>query len=755
MNKKPDINRLPKSLKIYKDSDYFTQQRAKFLYYLCIAMLYNIVILSGFRIIINSLGVFKVESLLTVFITTGISFLLVYTCYWLLVKGYYSISSYIVPTLIILMIWAILIYKKEDAFIRLDTIVYLFVPISMAPLLIREKKYMILLYSAINILILIIFVEVFRPEFGLSKPELLDYIIDISVSFAFVGFIGYNISSINSNALNSAEADKKKREETEKALRISEKKFREMSLLLPLTVYEADLDGKLTFINLAGYEMFGYSEEDMHKGVNVFMILAEEDRERAGLILKNVIYDNIIVRGNQYIGKKKDGSTFPIQIYTSAIKEGDEIVGFRGAIFDISDRLRAEEELRKSNEIFKTLIESTPISITLTDMDGKVILANKTFCNFLGLTIDEIVGKTASELGIKFVLDNYADIRDQLLAEGCIDNIESTVLVKDVNSFSVYFSGNIVEFNNQKGILQSTIDITEKKKTERELEKYRNQLEQLVKERTEELDTAYQKLSEINKDINTQKLELEKTVIELQNTQEQLIQTEKMASLGILTAGVAHEINNPINYIYNGAAAINDYIKHKSSTDYTELRPYLEAIDTGVKRTTNIIKSLNRYSRADNLSSAECDIHEIIEDCLTILCNEFKNRIEIKKEYYTDIPKLFLNEARMHQALLNILDNAIQAIHDEGIINLKTSIDNDNITVVISDTGEGINEENIKHIFDPFFTTKDPGKGTGLGLSIAYQIINEHDGTINCHSKLNKGTEFILNLPIKSEPWKK
>ncbi|MDX9848231.1 MAG: HAMP domain-containing sensor histidine kinase [Tenuifilaceae bacterium] len=224
-----------------------------------------------------------------------------------------------------------------------------------------------------------------------------------------------------------------------------------------------------------------------------------------------------------------------------------------------------------------------------------------------------------------------------------------------------------------------------------------------------------------------------------------------MASLGVLTAGVAHEINNPINYIYNGAKAIENFLVDKSPENLETLKPLFEAISTGIHRITGIVKSLNKYSRKDESALVNCNLNEILDNALAILYNQFKKRIEINKEYSDTPPVTMAKEGELHQVLLNILINAIQSIENEGTITLKTQTSDNGISVSIKDSGIGIPAKYLSKIFDPFFTTKDPGKGTGLGLSITKRIIQEHKGTINCYSEPNKGSEFVITLPLTQE----
>jgi two-component system NtrC family sensor kinase len=270
----------------------------------------------------------------------------------------------------------------------------------------------------------------------------------------------------------------------------------------------------------------------------------------------------------------------------------------------------------------------------------------------------------------------------------------------------------------------------------------------LVKERTAELETANKELTAANKELFGQRAEIETALDSLQDAQRQLVQAEKMASLGVLASGIAHEINNPLNFIYGGILGIENYINDHLKEHSETLKPLLDGIQVGAKRAADIVASLDHYTRLDNLPRVECDVHSVIDNCLVILKNQLKNRIVINKKY-TDQPcTMICNEGKLHQAILNILLNASQAIEEKGTISISTLLENQQLVIAIADTGYGISEENLPRITDPFFTTKDPGKGTGLGLSIAYNVVQEHGGTLEFESKMGKGTKVIITLPV-------
>jgi C4-dicarboxylate-specific signal transduction histidine kinase len=288
----------------------------------------------------------------------------------------------------------------------------------------------------------------------------------------------------------------------------------------------------------------------------------------------------------------------------------------------------------------------------------------------------------------------------------------------------------------------------------RDLKNHNDNLERLVAERTnelkkanEELQATNNKLLNKNEIVIQQKKDIEIVLKNLKSTQFQLIQSEKMASIGVLTAGVAHEINNPLNFIMGGYTGLCNELKTHDVDKDKRISIFLNGIKTGIDRTADIVKGLNQLSRDNDNYNEQCEIHAIIDNCLAILHHKYKNRIEIIKNYSLENQYIMGNTGKLHQVFISIISNAIDAIENDGAICIDTISKDKTIEVSIKDTGCGIPAMNLKKIIDPFFTTKDPGKGTGLGLSISNTIIKRHKGHLHFDSEPGKGARVLIQLP--------
>lgn len=369
---------------------------------------------------------------------------------------------------------------------------------------------------------------------------------------------------------------------------------------------------------------------------------------------------------------------------------------------------------------------------------------------------------------IRYVLGEHRDTAVVMVTVMDDPSIAETAIETGVYDY-------IIKPFHPKGVVICVRNALHRRQLEIDNRAYREGLEEMLSERIAELRKS--------------KEETEQTLAKLKETQAQMIHSEKMASVGQLAAGVAHEINNPTAFISSNLKALSDY-----QSDFSRLirryrklvtgledimaseeccRPLSEQLEgiraveaeididfvlddteslikesrEGTERIKKIVLNLKDFAHPgeDKLQSA--DINECLESTLNIVWNELKYKATVKKEY-GDLRRVQCYPHQLNQVFMNLLVNAAQAIEKQGEIKITTTADNAYVEIKISDTGLGISKENLSRIFDPFFTTKEAGKGTGLGLHLAYNIVNKHNGTISVESAVGEGTTFTIRIPV-------
>lgn len=301
----------------------------------------------------------------------------------------------------------------------------------------------------------------------------------------------------------------------------------------------------------------------------------------------------------------------------------------------------------------------------------------------------------------------------------------------------------------------------------------------------DKLVVKYKELAKVKAKLSEQQAaseELQEANKTLEKTQALLLQSEKMSSLGQLTAGIAHEINNPVNFVANGVNTLKDnfkqlnvfienykricelesleeikkYYKLQREDDHhftdlqTSTNESLDDVEYGTTRITEIVNGLRVFARHDEVEIKEANLNEVVENAIVILKPKYKKKAKVLKDFDTNIAPIKCLPGQLNQALVNLIGNACDAIDFKGTINVKTEeVDKDHVRISIKDNGKGMSEDTIKKIFDPFFTTKEVGKGTGLGLAITYGIIEKHNGQITVESEEGKGTQFVITIPKK------
>ncbi|MCA0153326.1 PAS domain-containing sensor histidine kinase [Winogradskyella vincentii] len=444
-------------------------------------------------------------------------------------------------------------------------------------------------------------------------------------------------------------------------------------------------------------------------------------------------YFSSALQGNEnrfeWLHQKKNGEGVIVEVSLFGFGEGENR-NFFAMWKDLTEVRQKTNQLKKSQERFKKIFQEASLGMVIhsTNIEDGITDCNHASVKALGYdTKEDIIGKNVLEISPEYQSpDQLSVTKVKKDIKECLEKgqteFEWILLKKDGSPIWFNVSLSKIHFNDRDQILVTWQNINEKKKHEVELKRYRNKLENLVEERT----------------------------TDLKNTQAQLIYAEKMASLGILTAGIAHEINNPLNFINGGHFGLQTELEEKENLNIEDSKDYLDCIRAGVDRISSIIKGLNQLSRTNDKLNEDCHINSIIDNCLVVLQSKLIGDIEIKKSYNSNGTLVKGNTGKLHQVFLNILTNAIDAIEDNGTINITTRNNNqDQLEIAIKDSGNGISKAHINKVMDPFFTTKAPGEGTGLGLSISNLIIADHNGVFNIESDQKSGTKVTIQLPKK------
>lgn len=426
--------------------------------------------------------------------------------------------------------------------------------------------------------------------------------------------------------------------------------------------------------------------------------------------------------------------------------------------------------------------------VSVADATGRITHVNDKFCEVSGYRRDELIGANHRVIKSDFHPPEFFRDMWDTISSGRIWQAEVKNRAKDGRHYWV--ESTIVPMLDEHGLPASYIavrtEITKIMEMEEALRQANAVLESKVTERTRELEQAKQQLEQdLFERVRTQTAlqasydELKHLHRQLQDTQQNLMQSEKLAAVGQLAAGMAHEINNPIGFVASNltmlaryqetfAAILASYRQLEAGLDddaraaivaqrqaadldflLEDIPALLKESRAGMERVRRIVQDLRDFSRVDSAAQwQEVDINHNLDTTLNLLGKQITQGISIQREY-GQLPQVECSPAELNQVFMNLLSNALQAIHGNGNITLRSRRDGDQVWVEIEDTGEGISEEVRPHIFDPFFTTRPVGQGAGLGLSMAYGIIQKHGGQISVSSQTGTGSVFRVTLPLR------
>ncbi|MHC4681086.1 MAG: two-component system sensor histidine kinase NtrB [Planctomycetota bacterium] len=476
-------------------------------------------------------------------------------------------------------------------------------------------------------------------------------------------------------------------------------------------LFTIDAEARITSFNRAAEKITGFKKEEvLHR--KCYTIL-RSNLCKGKCRLKRTLETGESIFNSDAIIRNKAGKEIHVNVTTSALRSGDnEIIGALEIFRDLTERKQLWDQLRVERDRAQQYLRVARVIIVALDLKGRVTLINKMGCEVLGCEEDEIIGNNWFDFYVpEEVREQVRNLFGKLMAGEVRvpEYYENPISVKDGQERIIAWHNTILtdKAGHIVGTLSSGEDVTERKRTEAEL-----------------------------------------------------IRSEKLASVGQLAAGVAHEVNNPLaGILVYIKLLLKKYEQGKLHTE--ETKKQLHKIEKETERCSRIIKNLLDFSRQTEVTLRPVDINKVIEATLSIIGHQIGlENIRIEQRLCTPLPLVLVDFDQIQQALMNIMLNAAQAMPGGGELTITTSVAKgvridsafrDALRIDISDTGVGIPRENLGKLFTPFFTTKQKGKGVGLGLSVVHGIIERHHGKIEIQSDLGAGTTFSIYLGITKD----
>ena len=484
-----------------------------------------------------------------------------------------------------------------------------------------------------------------------------------------------------------------KRKQVEEALRQSEKKYKKLAEATSDLIWEADEQGVFTFVSPRIKDILGYEASEVAGKMRTLDLTSKKEAKRWLKRFKEVNTSREPFFGFEVTHLHKNGNTVILETSgTPTFDSAGNFIGYVGVNKDITERKQAEEKIRNAAEEWRTTFDSITDAISIHDKDNRIVRVNKAFAQGFKTTPNKLIGKFCHELSHNTNKPPEKCPHRQTLETGKPATMEAFDASRDIyiqESTSPIFDG--------KGQVIGSVHIA-------------------------------------------------KNVTEHKRMEEQLMLTDRLASIGELASGIAHELNNPLTSVIGFSQLlleedIPENLKEDLGTIYSE-----------AQRASSIVKNLLTFARKHAPMRQISQVNNILEDVLKLRAYEHKvNNIELEKNFAPELPEIMVDYFQMQQVFLNLIVNAESAMleaNGKGKLVITTGKVNNSVKVTIADNGPGIAKENLRRLFDPFFTTKEVGKGTGLGLSICHGIVTGHGGKIYAEAEAKQGAKFVVELPL-------
>ena len=489
-------------------------------------------------------------------------------------------------------------------------------------------------------------------------------------------------------------------------LRLSEEEFKNLFEHAAIGVFISSKEGKFLNANKALMDMLGHDSQEEFLNINL-----PQD-----LYVRHVdwqTFQEMIKRDGRVIDfevefKRKGGSTISTLLSGHArYDEQGNITGYVGLSVDLTQRKSMEKELKEAYDFMNKIVQSSPNSISATDMKGNILIWNQATEETLGYRASEVIGKM-----------NISKIYPEGLARKVLQMLRSDEFggvgrLKSYPMVNVRRDGVVVEGNLSAAIIY---------------------------------DANEREIATVGSFVDlTDRLQMERA---LHDTQEQLLQSEKLAAMGRLTSQIAHELNNPLYGIMNTLELLKTEVAPNNKR-----RKLLDMALSEIIRLSDLLRKMLSFSKPDQEERQPVDINSVLDEILLLHEKIFKeNDINIVPTFAEGLGLVYASKNQLRQVFLNMVTNARDAMPEGGTLAVVTGGDTDKVYVEIVDTGTGIREKNLDKIFDSFFTTKREIKGVGLGLSVCYGFIKDHGGDIEVNSQVGEGTTFTISLPVYIAP---